>query len=379
MWDVLKEIKMRVETKIETPYYLIDEGKLLENLRRIEYLRNHSGVKSVLALKCFSTWAVFDLMSKYMDGTTSSSLYETKLGYEKFGKETHAFSVTYSNDDISELKDICDKIIFNSVSQLRMFYKKVKHIKIGLRVNPGISYSHFDLADPARKYSRLGVISQKDVMLVLDDISGLMFHYNCENDDFENFSDTLDKISMKYEKALNKVEWVSLGGGVYFTKDDYPLDKLCRKLKSFGEKYKVQIYLEPGEAAITESCELVTTVLDIVKNVKTIAIVDASIEAHMLDLLTYRVAGKINAELGENEYIIAGNSCLAGDVFGEYKIRDKLKIGSKIRFANAGGYTMVKKNWFNGLKMPSIVIKRLNGNLEIVKKFLYRDFLDSLS
>lgn len=370
---------MRLETKIETPYYLIDEGKLLENLRRIEYLRNHSGVKSVLALKCFSTWAVFDLMSKYMDGTTSSSLYETKLGYEKFGKETHAFSVTYSNDDISELKDICDKIIFNSVSQLRMFYKKVKHIKIGLRVNPGISYSHFDLADPARKYSRLGVISQKDVMLVLDDISGLMFHYNCENDDFENFSDTLDKISMKYEKALNKVEWVSLGGGVYFTKDDYPLDKLCRKLKSFGEKYKVQIYLEPGEAAITESCELVTTVLDIVKNVKTIAIVDASIEAHMLDLLTYRVAGKINAELGENEYIIAGNSCLAGDVFGEYKIRDKLKIGSKIRFANAGGYTMVKKNWFNGLKMPSIVIKRLNGNLEIVKKFLYRDFLDSLS
>ncbi|MDR1511551.1 MAG: carboxynorspermidine decarboxylase [Endomicrobium sp.] len=370
---------MKMGAKIKTPYYLIDEEKLLKNLKRIEYLRDHSGVKLILALKCFSVWAVSDLVNKYMDGTTSSSLYETKLGYEKFGKETHAFSVAYSDDDVSEIKDICDKIIFNSVSQLKMFYNRVKHIKIGLRVNPGISYSNFDLADPVRRYSRLGVISQKDIMLVLDNISGLMFHYNCENDDFGSFSNMLDKISKKYEKILSKVEWVSLGGGLYFTKDNYPLDEFCEKLKSFGKKYKIQVYLEPGEAVVTESCELVTTVLDIVKNVKTIAIVDASIEAHMLDLLTYRIAAKINAEVGENEYIIAGRSCLAGDIFGECKIRDKLEVGSEIRFADAAGYTMVKKNWFNGLKMPSIVIKRLSGNLEIVREFLYKDFLCSLS
>ncbi|MDR1400950.1 MAG: carboxynorspermidine decarboxylase [Endomicrobium sp.] len=370
---------MKIETRIGTPYYLIDEKKLLKNLKKIKYLRDHSGVKSILALKCFSTWAVFDLMSKYMDGTTSSSLYETRLGYEKFGKETHAFSVAYSIDDINGLKNICDKIIFNSVSQLKMFYNEVKHIKIGLRVNPGISYSHFDLADPARKYSRLGAISQEDVMSVLDSISGLMFHCNCENDDFESFSDMLDRISRKYEKILSKVEWVSLGGGLYFTKDNYPLDKFCRILKSFSEKYRVQVYLEPGEAAITKSCELVTSVLDIVKNVKTIAIVDASIESHMLDLLTYRIVAKINAEVGGNEYIIAGSSCLAGDVFGKYKIRDELRVGSKVCFVDAAGYTIVKKNWFNGLKMPSIVVKRLNGNIEIVRKFLYKDFLGSLS
>jgi len=368
-----------MKTKIETPYYLIDEKKLFENLEKIKYVRDHSGVKSVLALKCFSAWSVFDLMNRYMDGTTSSSVYEAKLGYEKFGKETHAFSVAYSKDDIETLKNISDKIIFNSVSQLKMFYSKVKHIKVGLRINPGISYSHFDLADPARKYSRLGVVSEKDIVQVLDKISGVMFHYNCENDDFESFSAMLDRISAKYGDILNKMEWISLGGGIYFTGDRYPLDKFCRKLKNFGGKHKAQIYLEPGEAAITRSCNLVTTVLDIVKNVKNIAIVDASIEAHMLDLLTYRTAAKINAETGKNEYIIAGKSCLAGDVFGEYKLADKLKVGSVVRFADAAGYTMVKKNWFNGLIMPSIVVKRLDGKVEIIKKFLYDDFLKSLS
>jgi carboxynorspermidine decarboxylase len=365
--------------KIETPYYLVDERKLLRNLKKIKYVRDNSGTKSVLALKCFSTWSVFDLMNKYMDGTTSSSFYEAKLGHEKFGKETHAFSVAYSSDDIKALENIADKIIFNSVSQLNMFYSDIKHIKVGLRINPGISCSHFDLADPSREYSRLGVTSEKEIMSVLDKISGLMFHYNCENDDFKSFSVMLDKIIAKYEKVLSKAEWVSLGGGLYFTKDGYPLDKFCKKLKNFSKKYNVLVYLEPGETAITRSCELVTTILDIVKNVKDIAIVDASIEAHMLDLLIYGTSAKINAKDGKNEYIIAGRSCLAGDIFGEYKLEDKLKVGSTVRFADAAGYTIVKKNWFNGLKMPSIVVKRLDGKMEIIKKFLYNDFLKSLS
>ncbi len=365
--------------KIKTPYYLIDEKKLLRNMKKIEYIRKHSGAKSVLALKCFSTWSVFGLMSKYMDGTTSSSLYEAKLGYEKFGKETHAFSVAYSKDDITALKKISDKVIFNSVSQLEMFYKDVKHLKVGLRINPGISYSHFDLADPARKHSRLGVVDIKKVYAVLDKIDGVMFHYNCENDDFEVFSAMLDKIALKYKKVLEKVDWVSLGGGLYFTKEGYPIDKFCNKLKEFAEKYKVQVYLEPGEAAITNSAELVTTVLDIVENGKEIAIVDASTEAHMLDLLIYQTPAKIAERSGKYEYIIAGRSCLAGDVFGTYKLARKLKVGSIVRFDDTAGYTMVKKNWFNGVKMPAIVVKRLNGKMEIVRNFLYNDFVKNLS
>lgn len=368
-----------MKNTIQTPYYLIDENDLLKNMQKIEYVKKHSGAKSVLALKCFSAWSVFPLMRKYMDGTTSSSLYEAKLGYKKFGKETHAFSVAYSKNDIKELKKFSDKVIFNSVSQLNMFYNEVKHLKVGLRVNPQISYSHFDLADPARKYSRLGVKDKKKVIEVLNKIDGVMFHYNCENGDFSSFSKMLDVISRKYEKILNKVNWVSLGGGLYFTKEGYPLDKFCKKLKDFSKKFNVQIYLEPGEAAITKSCKLVTTVLDIVNNVKDIAIVDASTEAHMLDLLIYGTPAKIAEQAGKNEYIVAGRSCLAGDVFGTYKLKNKLKIGSKIHFDDAAGYTMVKKNWFNGVQMPSIVVKKLNGKIKVVRRFSYKDFLKNLS
>jgi carboxynorspermidine decarboxylase len=360
---------------IATPYYFISEKKLLENLKKIEHLRTYSGAKVVLALKCFSVWSVFGLMKEYMDGTTSSSLYEAKLGHEKFGKETHAFSVAYCAEDIKALRGISSKIIFNSISQFKAFYNETKHIEIGLRLNPNMSYSRFDLADASRKYSRLGVVSKDDVKLVLDKINGVMFHYNCENDDFESFSNMLNKIEHKYKEIFDKVKWVSLGGGLSFTKDGYPLDKFCKRLKKFREDHNIQLYLEPGEAAIKSSCELVTTVLDIVKNVKEIAIVDSSVEAHMPDLLIYRIPAEIISKTGINNYIIAGKSCLAGDIFGEYKVANKLDIGSVVRFADAGGYTMVKKNWFNGIKMPSIVIERLNGKVEIIKEFGYEDFL----
>ncbi|MDD5258430.1 MAG: carboxynorspermidine decarboxylase [bacterium] len=366
--------------KLVTPYYLIDERKLLRNLKIIKYIRETSGAKSVLALKCFSTWSVFPLLKQYLDGTTSSSLYEARLGYEKFGQEVHAYCVGFAKADIAEVKRYADKIIFNSVSQLRINFPAVKNLKIGLRINPQFSYSHFDLADPARRYSRLGVIDRQELMSAMPLISGLMFHFNCENDNFSNFAANLDLLGRKYGKLLHRLEWLSLGGGLYFTKKGYPLERFCKKLKEFSEQYNIQIYLEPGETAITHSAELVTSVVDIVHNEADIAIIDASTEAHMLDLLIYRTPAKIEAAgQGHFKYIIAGRSCLAGDIFGTYRFNHKLKTGSIIRLSDAAGYTMVKKNWFNGLQMPDIVVKRLNGKLDKVRSFEYKDFVHSLS
>lgn len=365
---------------IATPYYLVDEKDLLRNLKTMQYVRERGCAKSVLALKCFSTWAVFDLMKEYMDGTTSSSLYEARLGFEKFGKETHAYCVGYSPSDIREVKKYADKVIFNSLSQLQRFHREVKGKKIGVRVNPGISYSHFDLADPARKYSRLGISDAAALASAVPLISGVMFHFNCENDDLKNFAANLDYIGRKYGSVLKKLEWVSLGGGLYFTKEGYLIDKFCDILKEFSGKFGVQVYLEPGESSITRSAELVTTVVDIVRNGIDIAIVDASIEPHMLDLLIYRTPAKMDiAGQGRHKYMIAGRSCLAGDVFGTYKFPKPLKVGDVIRIADAAGYSMVKKNWFNGLQMPSIVVKRLNGKLDVIREFSYKDFKDSLS
>ena len=366
--------------KLNTPYYLIDESKLLRNLEIIQQVREISGAKSVLALKCFSTWGVFDLMRQYLDGTTSSSLYEARLGYEEFGKEVHAYSVAFSEKEVKAVRKFANKVIFNSLSQLKLYYPLVSDMRLGLRINPGISYSHFDLADPARKCSRLGVIDKGEVMKLAPVLSGVMFHFNCENGNFKNIATAIDSIGESYGALLDKLDWVSFGGGIYFTKAGYPLDEFCKKLKEFSEKFGVQVYLEPGEATITQCAELVTTVLDVVHNEIDIAVVDASVEAHMLDHLIYRTNPRIaSPEPGRYRVMVAGRTCLAGDVFGEYKLKTKLKVGGEVRIADAAGYTLVKKNWFNGLAMPAIAVRRLDGAVELLRKFRYKDFKRSLS
>ena len=390
-----------------TPYYLLDEAAIVANMQVIARLCELSGAKALLALKCFATWGVFDVMQPYLHGTTSSSLNEVRLGYETFGnntdanskdrKETHAYSVAYSADEIPEVLKYADKIIFNSISQLNAFGSQArsKNIPVGLRLNPKTSNSSFIIADPARPFSRLGEHDKNKITAVLADITGVMIHNNCENDSFEAFSASLADIEDRFGDVLAQLEWVSLGGGIHFIAPDYPLEKLADRLRDFSEKYGVQVYLEPGEASIHGAGSLVTTVLDTMHNEKNLAVVDASIEAHMLDLLIYRESAPIAAineesmdilpvdmtkaaNISDNT-IIYGRSCLAGDIFGEYALPNDLQIGDKIAFGNAAGYTMVKKNWFNGVNMPAIVIRRLDGSIDVQRKFDYQDYKASLS
>src|SRR5690606_11460903 len=166
---------------IQTPYYLIDKSALLRNLQVIDRIRERSGAKVLLALKCFATWSVFDFMRQYMDGTTSSSLYEVKLGYQKFGGETHAYSVAFADHEIEEVVANCDKIIFNSINQFERYASFAGDKPKGLRLNPGISSASFDLADPARPHSRLGEGDPDRIRAVLDRLDGVMIHNNCEN------------------------------------------------------------------------------------------------------------------------------------------------------------------------------------------------------
>ncbi len=365
--------------QITTPYYLIDKTKLLHNMEKIARLREKSGAKALLALKSFATWSVFDLMRDYMDGTTSSSLNEVRLGHERFGKETHAYSVAYADYEIDDVVSHADKIIFNSISQLTRFEKQSAGIVRGLRLNPGISSSSFDLADPARPFSRLGEWDISKVETVMDHISGFMIHNNCENGDLHLFDRMLGEIEQKFSPLLKKADWVSLGGGIHFTGENYPLDEFAERLKRFSQEFGVQVYLEPGEASITKSTTLEVTVLDKLYNGKNLVVVDSSIEAHMLDLLIYRENAKVHPNQGPHRYMVCGKSCLAGDIFGEFDFPEELNIGDRISIQDAAGYTMVKKNWFNGVKMPAIAIRELDGSLRTVREFSYADYEQSLS
>jgi carboxynorspermidine decarboxylase len=364
---------------LATPHYLIDKARLLPNMEKIAWLREASGAKSLLALKCFATWGVFDFMAQYMDGTTSSSLFEVKLGHQKFGKETHAYSVAYAEDEIGQVLAHSDKIIFNTIGQLDRFDDvSANHVR-GLRVNPGVSTSDFDLADPARPFSRLGEHDPEKIAAVADRVTGFMFHNNCENADFGRFDAMLGHIEQRFGFLIRQMKWISLGGGIHFTGEGYPLDKLAERLKRFAGENGVQVYLEPGEAAITKAATLEVSVLDTLYNGKNLAIVDSSIEAHMLDLLIYRQSAKIEPNEGPEEWMVCGKSCLAGDIFGEFRFDRPLRPGDRLSIQDAAGYTMVKKNWFNGVKMPAIAIRELDGTIRLQRDFGYEEFVSALS
>ena len=365
---------------LQTPHYLIDLARLRVNMERIQTLRQQSGAKCLLALKCFATWSVFDVMRPFMDGTTSSSLYELRLGHEEFGGETHAYSVAWADHEIDEALGYADKIIFNSLGQLDRFGARGRDrgIAMGLRLNPRFSTSGFDLADPARPFSRLGEWDLSRLEAAMDRIGGVMIHYNCENRDFDLFDRQLTRIETEFGPILKRLDWVSLGGGIHFTGEGYPLDALADRLKAFAERFGVQVYLEPGEASITGTTTLEVSVLDILDNGKKVAIVDSSIEAHMLDLLIYRETAKLPQD-GGHEYQIAGKTCLAGDIFGDGRFDKPLAVGDRISIADAAGYTMVKKNWFNGVAMPAICIREPDGTITVQRTFDYDDYRDSLS
>ena len=382
-----------------TPFYLIDKSALLRNLRIIDQVRERSGAKVLLALKCFATWSVFDLMKRHMDGTTSSSLYEVKLGHGKFGGETHAYSVAFADHEIEEVVAHCDKLIFNSISQVLRFEVFVRGKPMGLRLNPGISCAGFDLADPARPFSRLGESDPARILSVIDRLDGVMIHNNCENDDFDRFDALLAEVEQRYGEILARLAWVSLGGGIGFTSAGYPLDAFCKRLRRFARTHGVQVYLEPGEAAVRHTTTLEVSVLDVGFNGRHLAVVDSSTEAHMLDLLIYRETAPIGASHGEGEgegkdkdngegkgegegdhaYQVCGKTCLAGDIFGDAHFKRPLQVGDRISIGDAGGYTMVKKNWFNGVHMPAIAIRELDGSVRVVREFSFDDYVGSLS
>jgi carboxynorspermidine decarboxylase len=377
--------------KLETPYYLIDERRMLVAMERIRRVQHDSGAKCVLALKCFSAWCAFGFMKQYLAGTTSSSLYEARLGREEFGGETHGYSVAFDEAELREVVRYCDKVIFNSLTQLERFRSHACNVSIGIRLNPEIARSEHALSNPAGRYSRLGVRASELPDDISGRIDGAMSHVNCDNDDFASFCQQLERIERNFAPLLRKLSWFSLGGGIAFTDEHYPLDAFCERLRQFASEYSLQLYLEPGEAAVTNSTSLVVQVLDIVHNEVPTLIVDAGVETHLLDVLTYDLTPELEGgsplardseTLHEQPgfvYRVCGRTCLAGDHFGNYSFGRAVQVGEHLWFTNVGGYSLVKKNFFNGIKMPAIYHKRLNGELRVAHQPSYEDFRNALS
>ena len=350
---------------LSTPYYLCEEVLLEKNLKLLDYVQKESGAKVILALKGFAMWSTFDLVSKYLHGCTASGLHEALLSREEFGKEVHTYSPAFKESEVEEIAKISDHIVFNSPSQLLKYKSVVKAINpkihISLRVNPELSSSPTDLYNPCALYSRLGTTLANFDASVLEYLDGLNFHALCEQG-----ADELEEVLIAFEKNFSQyfknLKYINFGGGHHITKKGYDVAKLIQLIKYFREKYALEVYLEPGEAVGWETGYLVSTVLDVFENGMNVAILDTSAEAHMPDTLAmpYRADVRGSGEAGEKEftYRLGGNTCLAGDIMGDYSFDYALKIGDEIIFEDQIHYTFVKNTTFNGIALPSLVILR---------------------
>ena len=377
--------------EIETPYYLCEEELLERNLLILDNVQKHSGAKIILALKGFAMWSTFSQVSQYLHGCTASGLYEARLAREEFTKynkkaEVHTYSPAFKESEIEEIARISDHIVFNSPNQLFYFADRVKKVNpsihISLRINPEVSSSPVDIYNPCGLYSRLGTTLENFDERVLEYVDGLNFHALCEQD-----ADALEKVLKGFEEKFSKyfknLKYINFGGGHHITKKSYNIEKLIGLIKDFKEKFSIEIYLEPGEAVGWETGYLVSTVLDTLHNGMDIAILDTSAEAHMPDTLAMPYRAEIRDSGAANEknytYRLGGNTCLAGDIMGDYSFDAPLKIGDKIIFEDQIHYTFVKNTTFNGIKLPSLVLKRKSGEIELIKEFGYKDYRDRLS
>ena len=372
--------------ELPTPCYVIDENIIEENCKVLADVMKKTGCHVLLAQKAFSNYALYPLIGKYLSGTTASGLYEARLGREEMGRENHVFAPAYKDEDMDELVKICDHIVFNSISQLEKHKEKCRNVSIGIRVNPEFSTQDgHEIYDPCGKGSRLGVTADLLRNADLTGIDGLHFHTLCEQNS-DDLKKTLDVVEEKFDFLLRKVKWVNFGGGHHITRKDYDVELLCDCITHIKEKYNVKVYIEPGEAVALNAGYFITTVLDKVKNSGiTCLILDGSAACHMPDVLEMPYTPPLSEgsiiETPEKEfdYRLGGNTCLAGDIIGNYRLDHDVQIGERLTFCDMAIYSMVKNNTFNGIPLPSIYSMDRNGDCRLIKSFGYNDFKERLS
>lgn len=371
---------------VETPCYIVDERLLRKNLQILKYVQDKTGAKILLATKAFSMFSTFSIIAEYLNGVTSSSLFEARLGYEEMGKEVHIYSPAYIEKDFDDILKYSDHIVFNSFSQWEKYKEKVKNfnkkIDVGIRINPEYSEIETDLYNPCFKNSRMGTTISNFQGKDLTGIDGLHFHTMCEQNS-DTLKRTLKVVDEKFGQYIKNMKWINFGGGHHITRDDYDLDTLIECIMFIKNKYNIDVYLEPGEAVALNTGFLVTTVLDTMKNGMDIALLDTSATCHMPDVLEMPYRPKIIGAGEPNEfqytYRLGSPTCLSGDVIGDYSFPKPLKERDRLIFCDMAIYSMVKNNTFNGINLPSIYFNTQDTGMKLIKKFGYEDFKDRLS
>ena len=371
---------------LPTPCFLVDEALLMQNLELLRSVKMHSGCRILLAQKAFSMYPLYARIAEYLDGTTASGLFEARLAAEHMpGRENHVFSPAYREQEFAELLAYADHFVFNSFQQWRQFGARALAAgkQCGVRINPQCSTQQgHAIYDPCAPGSRLGVTRDHFPERLPAGISGLHFHTLCEQD-ADALEMTLAAVEARFGDFLPHLQWINFGGGHHITRPGYDVERLLRCVRHMEERYGLTVYLEPGEAVALNAGFLISSVVDVVENELSIAILDASAACHMPDVLEmpYRPPLLDAGEPGEKayQYRLAGPTCLAGDVIGDYSFDRPLQPGDRLVFGDMAIYSMVKTNTFNGMPLPAIALRRQGGTVDLLHRFGYTDFKSRLA
>lgn len=370
---------------VKTPCFVIDKKGLIHDGEILKKVQEDTGCKILLAQKAFSNFNLYPLLEDYVAGTEASGLFEARLGKEEMpNKEVHVFSAAYREDEFDELLLYADHIVFNSINQLKKysFKAKEKGKSIGLRINPECSTQiGHDIYNPCAPGSRLGVTLssfEKDMDESLFSIlDGIHFHTLCQQNS-DDLKKTLDALEDKFSKYLYKLKWINFGGGHHITREDYDIPLLEQCINHIQNTYHVEVYLEPGEAVVLDAGFLVTRVLDTFDNNSYhIAILDTSAACHMPDVIEMPYRPPLyQSDIEGCCYSIrlGSQTCLSGDVIGDYLFPSPLKENDMLIFGDMALYTTCKTNTFNGMPLPDILVLNLDNSLETLCHFGYHDF-----
>ncbi len=372
---------------LPSPCFVIDELRFRKNLELIRKVSVKSGAEIILAFKGFAMWGVFPIVREYISGAAASSVDEARLCFEEIGSPAHTYSPAYKTADFQSIKKYSSHITFNSLNQYKKYSaqlkKNPKNISAGIRINPEFSEISHGLYNPCSPGSRLGVTAEDLKSGLPEGLEGLHFHVLFESDSYA-LEKVLQVVENKFGWCFPRLRWINMGGGHLMTGKDYNTDHLIKVLTKFRERTGLHVILEPGSAFAWETGELVSTVEDIVENqgIKT-AILDVSFTAHMPDCLEMpykpNIINATDPVPGKPVFRIGGNSCLSGDVMGDWTFEKEPLQGDRIVFLDMIHYTMVKTTTFNGVHHPSIGIWTLDDKFRLIREFGYENYKNRLS
>ena len=381
-------------SRVDSPAFVVDAAKLRANCRVLAGVRDAAAadgadIKVFAALKAFSMWSAAPIIGEYLDGVSTSGLWEARLASEFYDGEIATYSAAFKPEELEEICRLSDHVIFNSPFQHERARLILDHaaangakVSVGLRINPQVPTGEVAKYDPSAPGSRLGFPLDQLTEEHMEGVEGIHFHNLCEQD-FEPLKATWDRVFDVIEPYFGQLKWINMGGGHHITRADYQREELFEFLKDAAEDTGCQIILEPGEAVALDAGILVGTLLDTMFNEVPVGITDISATCHMPDVLEAPYRPAMLGELRDPDLIpirLGGPSCLAGDVIGDYRLPVPAEPGARFAFLDQAHYSMVKTNTFNGVALPSIWMWDSETDaLDCIKRFDYQDFRDRLS